>query len=199
MKRSERILLGLFALVFLVIVGGGGLSFGLSHYRGIQEETERLSDRLVEMNMAITQGAEWQRRSEWLEAEVPAFASRQEASTRLLEVIQREADKTGLALAGREFMETTKELGPDGLPVEDAAGFFDQATVRVTLTAVKEQAFFTWMHAVQQPGSFLGVTRLLMNPSGKDKTINAEVEVTQFYREGAATKAMNVQPRGGES
>ncbi|MEN3943166.1 hypothetical protein WJU23_17845 [Prosthecobacter sp. SYSU 5D2] len=195
MKRSERILLGLFALLFLVIVGGGGLAFGLRHYQGITEETDRLRDRLVEMNMAITQGADWQRKSEWLDANAPAFASRQEASTRLLEVIQREAEKAGLTLAGREFMETQREMGPDGLPVEEASGFFDTATVRLTINLAKEKAFFTWMHAVQQPGSFLGVTRLLMNPSGKDKTINAEVEVTQFYRE-APVKITGM--KGGE-
>ena len=198
MKRSERLLLGLFGLLFIVIVGGGALTFGLQHYRGIVEETERLRDRLVDMNTAITQGAEWQRRSEWLDETVPTFTSRQEASTRLLDVIQKEAVKAGLTLAGREFMETAKELGPDGLPVEGTTGFFDQATVRVTVNLAKEKAFFTWMQAVQQPGSFLGVTRLLMNPSGKDKTINAEVEVTQFYREGPATKVTKAEGRTGE-
>lgn len=185
MKRSERMLLGVFALLFLVIVGGGGLSFGWSRYRSVQAETERLRDRLAEMNLAVTQGAEWQRRSEWLDANVPVLASRQQASARLLEAIQKEAEQTGLAIAGREFLEV-----PAGGNSEDSAdggqtvsGYFDRATVRVTLNAAQEKAFFSWMHALQQPGRFLGVTRLLVNPSGKGKTINAEVEVTLFYRE----------------
>lgn len=186
MKRSERILLGVFAFVFLVVVGGGALTFGLNHYRSITEETQRLRDRLVDMNQAITEGAEWQRRSEWLDASAPAFTSRQEASARLLEIIQKQADKAGLTLAGREFLEAPKEIAEDGLPVEGGSGYFDRATVRLTLSAVKEQAFFTWMHGVQQPGSFLGITRLMVSPTGQGKSINAEVEVTQFYREGAA-------------
>jgi len=191
MKKSERLLLGVFAVLFLVIIGGGALTFGINHYRGIVEESEGLRDRLIDMNQAITEGAEWQRRSDWLEKQVPNFASRQEASTRLLEVIQREAEKTGLTLAGREFLEERQETAPDGLPEETESGYFDQATVRVTLTTAKEQPFFTWMHALQQPGSFLGVTRLLINPSGQGKTVNAEVEVTQFYREKPAAKLTN--------
>lgn len=195
MKRSERLLLGLFAIVFLVVVGGGALTFGLNHYRSITDETTRLRDRLVDMNQAITEGAEWQRRSEWLNETVPTFASRQEASARLLEVIQKEAEKAGLTLAGREFLEAPKEIAEDGLPLETGQGYFDRATVRLTLSAVKEQAFFTWMHGVQQPGRFLGVTRLLINPTGQGKSVNAEVEVTQFYHENAMGA---VDPNGGK-
>lgn len=198
MKKSERILLGVFAVLFIVIIGGGALAYGLSHYRGIQEETARLHDRLVEMNEAINEGAEWQRRSEWLDTAVPVLASRQEASSRLLEALQKEAEKAGLVLAGREFLETPKELGEDGQPLTEGEGYFDKATVRLTLSGVKEQALFAWMHAVQQPRSFLGVTRLQMSPSGKGKTVNAEVEVTQFYREGTA-KAASLKPEGGQS
>lgn len=186
MKKSERVLLALFVLVFIVIVGGGLLSYGINHYRGIVEETDHLKERLIEMNMAITQGAEWQQRSEWLDAEVPSFASRQAASTRLLEVIQREAEKAGVTLAGREFLEASPLLGEDGLPNPETTGFFDRASVRLTISAAKEKAFFAWMHAIQQPGSFLGVTRLQLIPSGQGKTLNAEVDVTQFYQEQAA-------------
>jgi len=195
MKKSERLLLGVFALLFLVIVGGGGLTFGFNHYRGIVEESDRLKDRLIEMNQAIHEGAEWQRRSDWLESQVPTFSSRQEASTKLLESLQQEAEKAGLTLSGREFLESSRELGPDGLPAEVVAGYFDQATVRLTLSAAKEQALFTWMHALQQPESFLGVTRLLLNPSGQGKTVNAEVEVTQFYREKPETKLTSASGR----
>ncbi|MBB5038006.1 hypothetical protein [Prosthecobacter dejongeii] len=195
MKRSERLLLGLFVIVFLVVVGGGALTIGLNHYRSITEETARLRDRLVDMNQAITEGAEWQRRSEWLNETVPTFASRQEASACLLEVIQKEAEKAGLALAGREFLEAPKEIAEDGLHFEASQGYFDRATVRLTLSAVKEQAFFTWMHGVQQPGRFLGVTRLLITPTGQGKSVNAEVEVTQFYHENAVGTG---EPKGGE-
>lgn len=193
MKRSERLLLGIFAILFIVIVGGGALTFGINHYRGISEEKERLADRLIEMNQAITEGAEWQRRSDWLDAHVPAFASRQEASSKLLEAIQKEADQAGVTLTGREFLENRQQsTEPDGQAAE-ASTYYDQATVRLTLTGAREQALFAWMHALQKPERFLGVTRLQINPSGQGKTVNVEAEVTQFYREKSVGKLTSAQ------
>ena len=60
--------------------------------------------------------------------------------------------------------------------------------MKITLAGIQEQAFFGWLHALQQPQSFLGITRMQINPSGTNKTINAEVEFTQFYREKSAPK-----------
>lgn len=188
MKRSEKILLTLFGVLFLVIIGGGAMAMSFKHYLAVREENEGLRDRIIEMNEAIAQGSEWQRRHDWLDKRVPGFSSRQEASTRLLETLQREADKLSLALAGKEFLEPVKTLGPDGLPVEEEGGYFDQASVKVTLTKVKEQPFFTWLHSMQTPDSFLGITRLLITPAGEGKTINVEAEITQFYREKAPAK-----------
>ena len=121
MKRSERILLTIFGFIFLIIVGGGLLAFGIQSYRGIQTEADGLRKRIVEMKDAISQGSEWQRRSEWLDANVPSFTSRQEASTRLLEMIQKEADKSALTIGGKEFVEEVKQLAQDGLPVDATA------------------------------------------------------------------------------
>jgi hypothetical protein len=188
MKRSEKILLIAFGFVFLIIVGGGMLAFGIQNYRGIQEETASLSKRITEMKAAIAEGSEWQRRSEWLDESVPSFTSRQDASSKLLDTLQKEADKNSLTLAGKEFIEEVKQLAPDGLPVEEAGGYFDQASVKITITGTKEQPLFAWMHALQQPSAFLGITRLQLTPSGQGKTVNVEVEITQFYREKAAAK-----------
>ena len=44
--------------------------------------------------------------------------------------------------------------------MEGELGYFDQATVKTTLTGVQEQALFTWLHTLQQPKSFIGVTRV---------------------------------------
>jgi hypothetical protein len=188
MKRSERILLGIFGFVFLVIVGGGLLAFGIQNYRGIQEECEGLRNRVVEMNDAISQGSEWQRRSQWLDAQVPSFTSKQEASTRLLDMVQKEAAKNSITIGATEFIEELKQLGQDGLPLEEAGGYFDHASVKITIPNAKEQSLFAWMHALQQPGAFLGITRLQITPSGQGKTVNVEAEVTQYYREKANTK-----------
>ena len=188
MKKSEKVLLGLFAFLFLAIVGGGGLMYAFKNYMAIREENDTLRDRLGDMNLAISQGAVWADRHGWLEESCPNFTSRQEASAKLLEVITGEAEKIGLSIGGKEFIEAARVLGPDGLPLEEDLGYFDKATVKITLAGVPEKAFFGWLHVLQQPKSFLGITRLQINPSGTNKTINAEVEFTQFYREKAAPK-----------
>jgi hypothetical protein len=187
MKKSEKVLLALFGVLFLLIVGGGGLMLGVNKYRAIAQENEQLRDRLVDMNQAITQGAEWQRKSDWMEENVPAMGSRQEASSRLLETIQEEAAEAGVTLTGKEFVEERRAVGIDGQP-EEEGGYFDQATVRVTLVEAKEEALYKWLHAIGQPALFLGVTRLQMTPTGQGKTVNCEVELTQYYREKAAPK-----------
>jgi hypothetical protein len=188
MKRSEKILLSVFAVLFLVIIGGGAVAMGVKHYLSLLEENDGLRSRIIEMNDAISQGAEWQRRHDWLDQSVPSFTSRQEASSKLLETLQKEADKLALTFADRQFLEPVKTMGPDGLPLEEEGGYHDQAAVKVTLSKVKEQAAFAWMHALQTPVNFLGITRLQISPAGEGKTVNIEAEITQFYREKAPTK-----------
>jgi hypothetical protein len=183
MKKSEKILLGIFGAVFLVIVGGGLLMFGLSHYQEVRAEIDTLRFRLADMNQAIAQGEEWQQKSAWLEQHVPTFNSPQEAKSHLLDAIQQKAEKAGLTISGQEFLESAKDLGPDGMPVEEMSGYFDQASVKVTFSGVLEKPLFAWMHDLQQPESFLGVTRLQINPTGLGKAVNVEVDVTQFYRQ----------------
>ncbi len=188
MKKSEKVLLGVFAFLFLAIIGGGGLMFAFKNYMAIREENENLRDRLGEMNLAISQGADWAEKFGWLEERCPNFTSRQEASAKLLEAITAEAEKMGISIGAKEFIEAARVMGPDGLPLEENLGYFDKATVKITLAGIQERAFFGWLHVLQQPKSFLGITRMQINPSGTNKTINAEVEFTQFYREKSAPK-----------
>ena len=188
MKKSEKVLLGVFAFLFLAIIGGGGLMYAFNNYTSIREENDTLRDRLADMNLAISQGADWADKYGWLEEHCPNFTSRQEASAKLLELISGEAEKKGISIGAKEFIEAARVLGPDGLPLEETLGYFDKATVKITLAGIQEQAFFGWLHALQQPQSFLGITRMQINPSGTNKTINAEVEFTQFYREKSAPK-----------
>lgn len=187
MKKSEKLLLALFAVLFLLIVGGGGVMLGVRKYQQITRENEQLQGRLDAMSLAVTQGVEWQRKSDWIEEKVPTMGSRQEASSHLLETVQKEAAAVSLTLSGKEFVEQRRVTGEDGQPIEQG-GYFDQATVRVTVVEAQEQALYRWLHALGQPERFLGVTRLQISPTGQGKMVNCEVELTQFYREKAVPK-----------
>lgn len=189
MKNREKVLLVLFAILFGVIVGGGLLTYSLKNYSSISGENDKLRKRVAEMTKNIAQGAEWQGRSDWADNNAPSFGSLEEARSKLLEVVQACAQKESVTVSGKEFIEQAKAIaGLDGT-VPEQQGYFDKATVKLTLNEVKEEQLCKWMFALQEPRSFLGITRFQMVPTGKGKTVNCEVEVTQFYREGgAATK-----------
>lgn len=191
MKQSEKLLLGIFASLLLILVGGGGVLFAYRNYAEIHDEVAQLADQLENMRSQVASGEKWAARQAWIDENLPEFGARQEASTKLYEAVQAEAEKAGVSLLGREILEPTQALGPDGLPLdeEEQVNAFDRAAVKITLNGVKEEEFYQWLHALQQPKSFIGITRLQITPN--TKSINAEVEFTQFYRlkEQKVTKA----------
>ena len=191
MKSSEKLLLGIFASLLLILVGGGGVLFAYRNYAEITDEVSQLGHQLETMRSQVASGEKWAARQTWIDENLPEFGARQEASTKLYEAVQAEAEKAGVSLLGREILEPTQALGPDGLPLdeEEQLNAFDRAAVKITLNGVKEEDFYQWLHALQQPGSFIGITRLQITPNSK--SINAEVEFTQFYRlkEQKVTKA----------
>lgn len=191
MKNREKALLVVFAILFGFIVGGGLLTYSLKNYRSISEENAKLRKRVTEMTRNIAQGAEWQGRSDWADNNVPSFGSLEEARSKLLEVVQACAQKESVTVSGKEFIEQAKAIaGLDGT-VPEQQGYFDKASVKLTLNGVKEEQLYKWMFALQEPRSFLGITRFQMVPSGQGKTVNCEVEVTQFYREGPAAAKLS--------
>lgn len=190
MKKSEKVLLGVFAALFLGIALIGGGAFALRNYLDVRDEINVLRDRLGSMNLAISQGSEWAERNDWLDHNVPAFTSNKDASAKLLEKVSQAAVAQALTIGAIELLEPARRIGSDGPPLDDEEeeSHFEKAAIKTILTSVQEQALFAWLHDLQKPGSFLGVTRLQINPSGTDKTINAEIEFTQFYREKPVPK-----------
>lgn len=73
MKKSEKFLLTVFAYAFLILVGGGGVKYAYNHYMAIREENESLSNRIADMNYAISKGTEWAEKYNWIEEHIPVF------------------------------------------------------------------------------------------------------------------------------
>ena len=189
MKKTEKVLLGVFAVLFFGVVLIGGGAFAARHYLEVRDEIDLLRDRLASMNLAVAQGGEWAARSEWLEGNAPSFTSNKDASAKLLENVTRAAQVHALLIGSTEILEPSRSIGSDGLPLEDEEdSHFDKTAIKTILTGVQEAALFAWLHDLQKSESFLGITRLQINPSGTDKTINVEVEFTQFYHEKAEPK-----------
>lgn len=181
MKRSEKILLIAFATLFVLIVGGSFGKYALFAYRDITEETSRLKSTLNTMATTIAQGSDWQKRSDWLEASVPKFASHEEASTVLFDVLQKEAGTAGLKIADRQLL-------PPHVPQDgESLGYFDKAAVKITFADVKEEDLFKWMHTIYGLKKFIGFTRVQIT-ANQGRTVGCEVEAAQFYREAPAQK-----------
>ena len=188
MKPRERILLISFSVLLLLIVGGGLTMFLVRTYRGITDETQLLRRRLEDSNRVIADGSEWQRRHEWVKKHLPAFKSSQEASASLIgDDSDESAQAVNLTIGAKEFV-TPKKAATDKEPSQ-----FDRVTVKVTLPEVDEKVLFSWMHALQQPQAFMGVSRLQMSPSGKGKSVKCEVEITQLYEEADPTALTSVK------
>ncbi|MBL9116887.1 MAG: hypothetical protein JNJ83_17915 [Verrucomicrobiaceae bacterium] len=189
MKRSEKILLGVFAALFTVIIGGGALAWCVKTYNKVAAERDRLETRLDEMSTALAQGSEWQKRSQWLEEHTPKFSSHEEASSQLFDLAQKASTEVGIKIGAREMIPQRT------LTEGESEGYYDKATVKITFAEVSEEPFFKWVYdlTVAKPQSFVGVTRLQMTPSPSGKTINAEVELTQFYAQTAPAKLTRAQ------
>jgi len=182
MKRSEKILLFSFAMVFLIVVGGGFATVGLRNYRQVTAETQQLKDKLKQMAANIAQGTDWQKKSDWIDSSIPKYGSHEEASSKLFATVQKQAEAAGLTISAKEMIAAATPK--DGDPL----GYFDKASVKISFSDANEQKLFAWMLALQKPKSFIGITRMQISPHPQGKSVICEVDITQFYREAAPTK-----------
>ncbi len=188
MNKREKILLAGFGVLFLVIVGGGLTTFAVKHYREVNAENAELEGRIATMTRDIAQGADWKGRAEFVEENIPVFNSLEEARGKLMEAVQERAKAAGVTISSREYIEQLKPAASLADEPAERPAFYNRTTVKLTLAEAQEKALFAWMFSLQEPKSFLGITRFMMSPAGKGKSVNCEVEITQFYREGQAPK-----------
>jgi hypothetical protein len=177
MKKSEQILAAIFGLMFLVIVGGGLGKWAVGTWTSVKDDTRMLEKKLTEMAGTMSQTDVWQERSDWLDDHLPKFTSHEDASSKLFDTVQKVAADSQLSISAREMI-------PQKQAVEgEAETFFDQASVKLTFTDVGEKELFTWMHtlAAEKPHRFIGITRMQLQPGGKQHSVTCEVDVTQFF------------------
>lgn len=180
MKQREKVLLGVFAVLFLLIIGGMILSFLLQTYRGTQVENVQLRRNIEKMRGVISQGGEWRKRSDWIAEHLPKFPSRQKASAHLLDAVQAKATDVKLTLGAKELLENPLPATEREQPQQSS---FDSASVRIELKDAEEEALMTWLNSLQQPTTFIGVTRLELSPAPEGKKVNSEVELTLYFQE----------------
>lgn len=188
MKSREKLLLIVFCVLFGVIVGGGVIVFSIRKYSEIAADNEDLRSRIASMETTIAHGEEWESKSAWVHDNVPVFGSREEASSTLIAAIQKAAQSAGVTISAKEFLDEEKMLGADSAEEAGPARVFEKASIKITLNGVSEKNLFTWMHSLQEPKAFLGITRLQIEPASQGKAVNCEVDIAQFYRSGQPPK-----------
>jgi len=185
MSGRERKLawgLGAAAVIFAVIVFA---TTGSSRVKGLFSENERLRERSAELRALIDDHDFWAQRDAWLDENVPRFASRQEASSALLEAVEALANKTGgeseqgsIVLKSRQLTEPPSYDDDDDGAAND---YFDSTSMKMEVEA-SEADLYQWIHRLQEPDTFRGVTALTLERGATGNgTLHAEIELTQFY------------------
>jgi hypothetical protein len=177
MKKSEKILLALFSVMFVIIVGGGVVKWAWSTYQEVHADTARLQAKLQEMSANLSQSTDWAERYTWMEESMPRFTGHEDASSQLFETVQAKAQAASLTIGAREM------LPQRTLAEGETAGNYDQASVKLSFTDVGEKELFAWMHSLsaEKPHKFIGITRMQLQPGGKQHTVSCDVDVTQFF------------------
>lgn len=161
----------IFGTIFMATVGSNWV-------KGLFSENDRLRERTTELRELIASRESWQQRDAWLDEKVPHFASRQEASSALLEAVEAMAGNgsEGVVLKSRQLSEPANDLDDD-----EGNDYFDASSMKMELEA-PEAELYQWIHRLHNPDSFRGVTALTLE-RGEAGTLRAEVELTQFYLE----------------
>jgi len=189
MSGRERKLawgLGGAAIVFFAILFA---TTGSSWVKSLFSENVRLRERAAELRSLIDHHDSWAQRDAWLDENVPHFASRQEASSALLEAVEAlagstegESGQSGVILKSRQLTEPTHSADHS----DDNNAYFDATTVKMEIEA-PEAALYQWIHRLHAPDTFRGITALNLERSERSEgntgnaTLRAEVELTQFY------------------
>ena len=194
MSKRERTLawgFGGAAIVFAMILFA---TTGKNWITGLFSENERLRERAAELRYLIDHHDSWADRDAWLDEKVPHFASRQEASSALLEAVEAlastsrgESEQASVILKSRQLTEPTNATGIGEGDSDDSNAYFDATTVKMEIEA-PEAALYQWIHRLHAPDTFRGITALNLeriesgtNDQSDKGTLRAEVELTQFY------------------
>ena len=176
MTAREQKLIWIFGGALLLFVAMFLSTIGISWASNLFAENDRLRDRASELQRLIDSRSDWQQREDWIDENVPHFASRQEASAALIESLD-DLDQSGISLQSRQLSEPAGEGNQD----ENENAYFEATSVKLELEA-PEGALYRWIHQLHQPDTFRGVTALTIERAEEGR-LRAEIDLTQFYLE----------------
>lgn len=168
MKASERLLLTLFAVLLL---GGGALvMWNLYGDRrdALEIEKDGLILELVEIDDLLEERDLWLKRADWLEANQPPYASRDQIDNAIFEDAQA-INAVGVTTSGIQLLDAVE------------TPHYVEASVSLTAKGTVEDVF-GWMHELQRPEEFRSIRRLTVSSDPEDDAlIVCELELAHWY------------------
>lgn len=168
LKKSERILLGIFVSMLFVAATWVAWSIYSTKRGELEDEAHLLSIQEAEVEVLLRQKDLWLQRASWIRAAQPKFTSWDEADIQLLQDARAGVD-TGVTTTDHQLMD----------PVE--TDLYRQAGVRFKAEG-SLASVFAWLYRLQSPKEFRVVSKLRVVPDKEDsKTVDCEVELLRWY------------------
>ena len=173
MKKSEKILLSLFALTLLVIGGGIGFDQWRKTKASVIEEKWNLELQLAEIETLIEEADLWQNRSQWLQAHQPVYSTRDTIDNHIFQTVKHPVGNVS--------------IGNIKLIEGKQSDHWVQAGARVVATGTMPEVF-GWLHQLQSPKNFYVIENLKVIPDKKSlDVIQCEFELIRWYAPKPAT------------
>ena len=188
LKKSEKRLLIAFLSLFAVIVGGFGSLLLFNHFSNSLSELDALEVKRDTLEHTLAQSTHWANRREWINTNIPSYASREDASGQLLELVSSTVKSEGL-----EVLDKQVQTNPDAIAGSSGTGpsvYFDRVSVVLELGGEEEQ-IFRWLHMIQQPESFVGVTHMEYSRTEEKSVCTAHISL--WFRESPTSNLARIQ------
>jgi len=155
MKASEKRLAMVFALL-VAVIGGLVLVQKLKSWQislKLREEAAALEK--IGNDELLADSEEWRARNTWLKENQPQAKSDLEADSELMNTLLSQAQKAGVTVLNKQFLEAVK------------GEFYDQHGVTLTVKG-DVPGVFRWIYSVQSPTNFRVVPSLKITPDKDD-------------------------------
>lgn len=174
MSPREKKLLIFFALGGFIILNLIAFRFYTDKKTEMDRKEIEAMSKLEEAKLYSSSRDSVADQMEWLAQHEPQPSPHQDVQSALQQLIEREAQVTGL---------TIKPGSQKLLPPEEGQGrHFHRAKVEVTVTGTDE-ALYTWLHdRINSPEQLRGATNIRLSPDREDDTkIDAKVVIEQWF------------------
>jgi len=174
MSPREKKLLTIFALAGFVILNFLAFRFYTDKKLDVDRKQIEAKSKLDEAQLYSASRDSVVDEMEWLAQHEPQPSPHQDVQSALQQLIEREAQVTGL---------TIKPGSQKLLPPEEGQGrHYHRAKVQVTVTGTDE-ALYTWLHdRINSPEQLRGATNIRLSPDREDDTkIDATVVIEQWF------------------